>query len=189
MNPTGTKILADPQPCGHIVYPYTDETQLAEAVCLFASAGLRKGEAIILVMTAAHSGPIRRRLEQEGLHLNDVEATGQLVCHDAENLLSEFLFDGIIDEHKFKTTLGSIIEKAKGGDGATTNRPVRVFGEMVDLLWTTNLKATERLEQLWNEVIEAHSVPLLCAYTLAGSRPSALPESLLACHSHSIATA
>jgi hypothetical protein len=56
-------------------------------------------------------------------------------------------------------------------------------------MWTTNLKATERLEQLWNEVIEVHSVPLLCAYSLSGTRPSALPESLLACHSHRIATA
>jgi hypothetical protein len=133
MNPTGTKILADPQPCGHIVYPYTDETQLAEALCLFPSAGLRKGEAVILVMTAAHSGPIRQHLEEEGFHLDDVESTGQLVCHNAENLLSEFVFDGIINEHRFKTTLGSIIEKAKLGDGATPNRQVRLFGEMVDL--------------------------------------------------------
>jgi len=50
MNPSAAAILNNPQPCGHIVYPYTDETQIAEAVCLFTSAGLRKGEAVLMVM-------------------------------------------------------------------------------------------------------------------------------------------
>src|SRR6266404_5075562 len=66
MNPTGAEILANPHPCGHIVYPYTDEHQVAEAVCLFASAGLRQSQAVVLVMTADHCKPIRQRLEQEG---------------------------------------------------------------------------------------------------------------------------
>jgi hypothetical protein len=42
MNASATAILSNPQPCGHIVYPYTEDSQVAEAVCLFASAGLRK---------------------------------------------------------------------------------------------------------------------------------------------------
>jgi hypothetical protein len=35
-------------------------------------------------------------------------------------------------------------------------------------------------------VIAAHSVPLLCAYALAGTRPNVLPESLQSCHSHAL---
>jgi hypothetical protein len=64
---------------------------------------------------------------------------------------------------------------------------VRAFGEMVDLIWTSSPTATHHLEQLWNRVIEAHSVPLLCAYSLGGSRPAELTESLMACHSHAVA--
>ncbi|HEY6393443.1 MAG TPA: MEDS domain-containing protein [Bryobacteraceae bacterium] len=187
MNSKGAAILANPHPCGHIVYPYTDETQVSEAVCLFASAGLRKGEAVILVMTSDHTQPIRRRLEQEGFNLRQLERAGQLICEDAKDLLSTFTFDGVIDERVFKTKLGKLIEAAKASGGNRTERAVRVFGEMVDLLWKSNLRTTQRLEELWNEVIDAHSVPLLCAYSLAGPKPRDLPAPLLACHSHAIA--
>ena len=184
MNSKGVAILADPHPCGHIVYPYTDETQLAEAVCLFTGSGLRKGEAVVLVMTQAHYALIRGRLTTEGFDIPELERSGLLVCEGAENLLSTFLFDGILDEHEFKTRIGAIIERAKEAAG---DQPVRIFGEMVSLIWETAPRATDRLEELWNQVIEAHSVPLLCAYALAGSKPDALPSTLVDRHSHALA--
>ena len=112
---------------------------------------------------------------------------GHLVCVEAEELMSRFIFDGIIDEHKFKMLVGDLIEKAKPFPCAPYSRPVRVFGEMVSLMWGSNLKSTARLEELWNEVIAAHSVPLLCAYALAGTPTGQFPRSLLALHSHAIA--
>jgi len=184
MNSKAAALLSNPNPCGHIVYPYTMETQVAEAVCLFASAGLSKGEAVVLVMKANHCQPIRHRLEQEGFDLKQLEKSGQLICADAEDLLSTFMFDGIIDELVFKSKVGKLIERAKTSGGR--QRPVRVFGEMVDLIWESNLQTTQRLEELWNDVIEAHSVPLLCAYSLLGTKSSVLPATLMACHSHAI---
>jgi hypothetical protein len=172
-------------PSGHLVYPHTDAAHLAEAVGLFASTGLRQGEAVILIMSASHCKPIRERLQREGFNLHELESTGQLVCASAEELIPTFLFDGVIDEHRFKTIFGALIEKAKNSHGK--RRPVRVFGEMVDLLWQSNPRITERIEDLWNEIIEAHSVPLLCAYSLAGVKPGAFPEALMACHSHAVA--
>jgi hypothetical protein len=186
MNSSGVEILTNPHRSGHIVYPYTDETQVAEAVCLFASAGLRKGEAVLLIMRESHCQPIRQRLELDGFDLGELESSGQLVCEDAERLLSRFMFDGIIDEERFKTLVGGMIQKAKFG-GKDSNRPVRVFGEMVDLIWRNAIRSTERLEELWNAVIKTHAVPLLCAYSLAGMKPNALPPELLACHSHAVA--
>jgi hypothetical protein len=183
MTPNALSMLT--RPSGHLVYPHTDDAHLAEAVGLFASSGLREGEAVILIMAANHCQPIRERLQREGFNLQELEATGQLVCGKAEDLLSTFLFDGVIDEHRFKTTFGAMIEKAKTLNGK--RRSVRVFGEMVDLLWKSDPRITERIEELWNQVIEAHSVPLLCGYSLAGTKPGAFPEPLLACHSHQVA--
>ena len=185
MNSTGIEILSNPQPSAHIVYSYTSEAQLADAVCMFASAGLQKVEAVLLVLSEAHYGPVRDRLARQGFDLAALENTGHLICENAKNLLGTFMFDGIVDEHKFKTRIGQMIEKAKAGSGDRLSRPVRVFGEMVDLIWKPHPKATARLEELWNEVIKAHAVPLLCAYSLSGTL-SALPEPLLACHSHAI---
>jgi hypothetical protein len=187
MNFSGAEVLANPKPSGHIVYPYTTGSQVAEAVALFAGVGLERGESVLLVMKEAHRQPIRQRLEQRGFNLSELEATGTLVCEDAQKLLATFMFDGIIDEHRFKTTIGQMIQNAKRNGAGLADRPVRVFGEMVDLIWKSHLRSTERLEQLWNDVIREHSVPLLCAYSLAGSKPNALPVSLLCCHSESIA--
>jgi uncharacterized protein YoaH (UPF0181 family) len=184
MNAQGASILANPQPCGHIVYPYNDESQVAEAVCLFVSAGFRKGEAVLLVMTEAHCDPILERLERDGFAVDALTKSGQLICEEAAKLLASFMFDGIIDDYAFKSKIGGMIERAKAAGGG---RPVRVFGEMVSLTWQSKQRATERLEELWNEVIQEQSVPLLCAYALAGTKPDAFPKSLPACHSHTLA--
>jgi hypothetical protein len=56
---------------------------------------------------------------------------------------------------------------------------------MVSQLRDKDLKATTRLEELWNEVIEEHSVSLLCTYALAHDDDH-IPEVLMHLHSHSI---
>ena len=94
------------------------------------------------------------------------------------------MFDGVIDEHMFKTKIRAMIDHARLGD---PHRPVRVFGEMVNFIWRSRQNATERLEELWNDVIREYSVPLLSAYSLAGSAEGSFPPSLTACHSHAIA--
>ena len=183
MNASGEAILTHPDPHGHFVYPYTNESQFSEAVCLFISSGLRKGGSALLVMTDFHREAVCRQLQESGLDISELETRGSLICQTADELLGTFMFDGIIDEHRFKTTVGDMIEKARA---ASSNGEVRVFGEMVDLIWIPNPKATQRLEELWSQVIKLHSVPLLCAYSLGGSRPEVLPESLVDCHSEAL---
>jgi hypothetical protein len=181
MDSAVAEVLSNPRPSDHIVYSYDKDNDLVDAVSLFASAGLLKNEAVILVVTAKHTDVIRRRLEQEGFNVPELHASGRLVFADAEEVLATFLLDGIIDEHRVKTGIGSMIDTAREHRGRA--RPVRVFDEMVDLIWISNPKATLRLEQLGNEAIESHSVTLLCAYGLGGGKPTSLPAPLLAFHS------
>ena len=61
---------------------------------------------------------------------------------------------------------------------------VRLFGEMVSLLWRVDVLAASRLEELWNEAIATHSVSLLCTYALDRGRYRYLPDSLVDAHSH-----
>lgn len=185
MNARGIETLTNPDPRGHIVYPYAQDSQVADAVALFTRAGLRKSEAVLLVMSETHRQLVRQRLEREGVDIEQLESTGQLVFEDAERLLATFMIDGIVDQARFNAKIGGMIESAKGSGGSP--RPVRVFGEMVDLIWTSNPTATQHLERLWNEVIHQHAVPLLCAYSLAGDRPSELTPALVECHTHTVA--
>jgi KaiC/GvpD/RAD55 family RecA-like ATPase len=187
MNSTAASILADPHPCAHIVYPYTDEAHVTEAVCAFASAGLRKSEAVPLIMTKVHRDAIRRRLERDGFNLAALERTGQLRFIDAEELLSTFMVDGAPDSRLFESGVRKIIDQAKLSSGSRPPRKVRIFGEMVSLLWKASPAAAQSLEELWNQAIKTHSVSLLCTYALGGEAMGAFPESLLGCHSHNLA--
>src|ERR1700682_1300267 len=185
MNANGAAILANPHPCGHIVYPYTDEGLVGQAVCLFASAGLRDGEGVILIMSADHCESIKLRLQLEGFNLEAYEISGQLICVRAEDLLAKFIPDGVLDEALFKSTIGRIINQARASVSNGHRARVRVFGEMVSQLRDKDLQATTRLEELWNEVIKDHSVALLCTYALGGAGDH-IADTLIHLHSHRI---
>jgi hypothetical protein len=186
MNARGASLLVNPHPCGHIIYPYTDEGLVGQAVTLFASAGLRDGEGVVLIMSAEHSEAIKLRLHLEGIRTENYERSGQLICVTAEELLATFIPNGVLDETVFKSTIAGFIEQARASvstDGYSAK--VRVFGEMVSQLRSRDLKATTRLEELWNDVIREHSVSLLCTYALVGTNDN-IPEVLTDLHSHSI---
>ncbi|HUS06673.1 MAG TPA: MEDS domain-containing protein [Bryobacteraceae bacterium] len=185
MNAHGASLLMNPHPCGHIVYPYTDEGLVGQAVALFASAGLRDQEGVILIMSADHCESIKLRLQLEGINSDAYERSGQLICLTAEDLLGQFLQEGVLDEDVFRSVIGGLIEQVRAS--VTNGHPgkVRIFGEMVSQLRGKSLTSTTRLEELWNEVIEKHSVALLCTYALSDSGDR-LPEALIHLHSHSI---
>jgi len=185
LNAQGAAILINPHPCGHIVYPYTDEGLVGQAVSLFASAGLRDGEGVVLIMSADHCEAIRLRLQMEGISMEAYERSGQLLCVTSEDLLAKFVANGVLDEKLFKSTIAGIIEKARANGRGGTRARVRVFGEMVSQLRHKDLQATTRLEELWNEVIKEHSVALLCTYALDHTADH-LPETLIDLHSQSI---
>jgi hypothetical protein len=184
MNAKAAAILTDPHPCGHIVYPYTEETLVGQAVALFASAGLRNGEGVILVMTASHCESITLRLVTEGYDVEALQRAGQLVCILAEDLLTEFMLNGAPDEEKFKAVVGKLISDCRTRTGIGPQGRVRVFGEMVSLLWNSNIGATISLEEMWNRIIDQHSVSLMCTYALNGRNE--IPASLQSLHSHSM---
>src|ERR1700694_1325807 len=113
MNAHGAAILINPHPCAHIVYPYTDEGLVGQAVTLFASAGLRDAEGVILIMSADHCESIKLRLQLEGIGPEAYERSGQLICVTAEDLLAKFVHDGMLDEGLFKSTIGALIDRAR----------------------------------------------------------------------------
>ena len=101
-----------------------------------------------------------------------MKSWGQITILDAQDVLSRFMVDGTPDEARFKTVIGELIGSITWPRGRF--RDVRVYGEMVNLLWSDNLPAAARLEELWNDVIEEDSISLFCAYCLdGGGQPDA----------------
>jgi len=179
-------LLANPPYHSHVVCSYTDDRHLVDAVGFYTASGLDQDGAVILIATEAHRSAIKRYLKSDG-HVEVLEASGQLSFLDAAEVMSTFMIDGNPDPTLFKAGIRTLIEQASRDERTGRNREVRVFGEMVSLMWPVNSPAAEQLEELGNEIIEEYSIPILCAYSLSGPGRSQLPESIIKAHSHSIA--
>ena len=150
----------------HLVQFYHDENELYDAVARFAATGLAAGEPVILIATGAHGGALVNRLRLSGCRLDSASVTGQLTLLDAGDTLSKFVVGGEPDWEKFSSFVGGLIEKSREG---RRQAQVRVYGEMVDLLWRDgNKQAAIRLEKLWNDLARLHRFSLLCAYAMSG---------------------
>ena len=145
--------------CGHVVQFYESEALLVDCVSSFVTAGLDAGEAVVVVATPAHQHGFDAALEASGIDVSAARRDGQYITRDAFETLSTFMVDGAPDPRRFSDAIGTLVAEA------ATGRRVRVFGEMVALLWAEgNIAATLRLEELWNDLAERQPFSLLCAY-------------------------
>jgi hypothetical protein len=154
-------LLRAPQPCDHVVQLYKDEGFLVRAVTHFVSAGLAGGEAGVIIATPAHVAAVTQSLAA-ALDVPGAMARDQLVLLDAETCLARFMVDGMPDPEAFRALAGGVLDRVR----AAGHGRIRLFGEMVNLLWQDNLPATLRLESLWSELLAERQVSLLCAYRL-----------------------
>jgi hypothetical protein len=155
-------LLRAPVPGQHIAQLYTEQQFLARAVGQFVGDGLRQGDAVIVIATPLHWRVILRRLEAEDLDVLRCRRRGQLVIRDAEDTLAEFMADGMPDRERFRAVIGGAIDATRDAGFVRT----RGFGEMVDILRRTDVTATLRLEELWNELLVERGIALLCGYSL-----------------------
>ena len=166
----------------HFVQFYETDGFLLDSLSGFIGAGLSAGEAVIVVATQAHREGLEERLRANGLDARAAQASGQFIQLDAAELLSQFMFDGAPEAERFAEVVGGLITRVAEG------RPrVRIFGEMVALLWAEgNRAAAISLEELWNKLHEQHPFWLFCAYPLQGFDGEGLAEPLgLVCSTHS----
>ena len=175
-------MLETPRPGQHIAQLYTDPAFLGRAAGRYIADGLVRGEGAIVIATPLNWSLLRRRLEHEGLALDEVRERGQLAVHDASETLGLLLVDGMPDRERVHSVIGSAIEAMKAADYPT----IRAFGEMVDILRHRSLRATIRLEELWNEILAVHGISLLCGYSADPFEPQAyrgLVQGVCATHS------
>ncbi len=146
----------------HFVQFCETDAFLIHSVSEFIEAGLRAGDACIVLATKPHRESLEERLQGDGLEVAAASERGQYVSIDAAATLSKFMVDGEPSPESFAKVVGSMIARAaKGG------RHVRIFGELVALLWADgNRAAAIRLEELWNDLGKTLVFSLLCAYPI-----------------------
>ena len=72
------------------------------------------------------------------------------------------MIDGRPDRDAFREVLGAALDPVR----AAGHRTIRLYGEMVDLLWQRQLEAALQLEELWNELLVDERLSLLCVYRI-----------------------
>jgi anti-sigma regulatory factor (Ser/Thr protein kinase) len=166
----------------HVVRFYERDSELSEAAGRYLIEGARAGEVAIVVATEAHHRAFDAELAAAGIDPAESRRAGALVSLDAGLTMARFIAEGRIDRDAFDRVIGTVVRHAD-----ESGRPVRVFGEMVSLLWDAGhvLTAIE-LEKLWNELRRDLRFSLLCAYRSESVSGSEHAESLAqVCHLHS----
>jgi signal transduction histidine kinase len=158
-----TPLSALVRPHDHVVQFYGDEDRLSRVVTDFLAGGLEAGDALVVIATEAHRATFWRELSARGLDVESASAGGQLRFLDARATLETFMVGGMPDWHAFLRNVGGgVLEKVGAAGGP---RPIRAYGEMVDVLWREGHRsAAVHLEGFWNELGKRYSFSILCAY-------------------------
>ena len=161
----------------HFVEIYDDDASLVDSLARFISLGLDEGETVFVVATREHRELLERRLGDLGAARDD----GSYVALDAAAVLERLVVDGIPRAERFDREVGDMIEAATRG-----GRQVRVFGEMVALMWADgNVGGALSLEDLWNALADRCSFRLFCSYPSSGFGEQNMAPLRAVCHRHS----
>lgn len=167
----------------HDVQFYESEEFLFGSVADYLSTGVRLGQPIVVVATAAHRKGYRDAMRARGFNPDDLTEGRDIAWLDARDTLAAFMEGGQPNAELFELTVGRVFEALR------RNRPyvmMRAHGEMVDILWREGkTDAALALEELWNGLARRHSFSLLCTYsrqTLANVVQADGVERICACH-------
>jgi len=183
MKPPTTSVLSvDGTGCGHdhLVEFYETTAFLVETVTDFIAPALQAADAAVVVATPEHREAFEASLTAAGADLAAATAEGRYLAFDAAELLSMFMIGGVPHPGLFREVVGSVLTRACAG-----GRQVKVYGEMVALLWADgDVTSTIALEDLWNDLTADHRFALLCAYPLQGFDENARASFKRICSQH-----
>lgn len=162
--PTSPAAWTAPDGAAHLVQFYESDVFLVNALAGYVTSGLEAGDVCLVVATGAHRSDLDERLASAGVDVAAARRDESYLCLDAAATLAKFLVEGWPDPQRFTQVVGRLVARLM-----RRKRHVRVFGEMVALLWAEgNHAAAIRLEELWNDL--QHSAPapftLFCGYAL-----------------------
>jgi hypothetical protein len=171
----------------HSVHFYESPIALVQLLCGISSSGLRSGNSVLIVATAAHRLQLVKELKESGVDVRSMARERRFVMFDANEMISTFMVDGMPDADLFHHYVGEIVTEAKKR-ALTKHQGLTVFGEMVGVLWDQGQReAALQLEGLWNDALNDRAFHLHCAYprsAFAGDGRDPAIDSICFSHSH-----
>jgi hypothetical protein len=164
-------------PHHHAVHVYADDLAIGHELVRFVEDGLALGQSVVIAANSKHLAHIAAWRSGHP----SISGDDYLVVVDAAEMLPTLMVAGSPDPVLFNASVGPILERAARG-----GRTVRVFGEMVALLWADgNVTGALALEALWNGLASNRRFFLLCAYPEVLLREATLGAVNVMCEHHS----
>jgi hypothetical protein len=152
--------VAPSGPVDHEVRFYDNVPDLADLAVAFLAEGFLAAGVAVVAASPVHGRLFDDALRRSGIDPLSARRNGSLVFIDAAEVRRRLVSQGGLSADVFEELVADPVRRA-----ARTGRPVRVYGEIVALLWSEGLVAAAiELERLWNELQQEVPFSLLCAY-------------------------
>ncbi len=160
---------------------YVHDQDVVDEMAGFVAEGLHQEGRAVVVATSQHRKALLETLRAMGLDPDEPPVAGHLILLDAKKTLRSFTTGSGLDLDRFLAGVGQCVIDA-GADGA----PVRVFGEMVSLLWEAgDVEGAIVLEAMWNGLAAKLDFEVMCGYPASLIETSSLLEVRAVCDQHS----
>jgi MEDS: MEthanogen/methylotroph, DcmR Sensory domain/Histidine kinase-like ATPase domain len=148
------------RPGSHVVQFYDSDDELTEPAASFLAEAIRGGGTAVLIAQPGHRARFAQALAARGISVAAARGGGMLIERDAARTLALLGARQGLDPAAFETVIGALLRTARRRGG-----PVRIYGEMVGLVWRRNQTGRAlALESLWNELGSREQFLLFCSY-------------------------
>jgi MEDS: MEthanogen/methylotroph, DcmR Sensory domain len=162
----------------HAVKFYDSSEALGRIAAEFLGEGLASQQRALVIVTPRHRKRILAELHARLFDVKALEADGDLVLLDADAMLGSFMVGGRPDANLFQANAARVFDRLG-------SRPIRCYGEGVDVLWKTGLDdAALRLEDMWNRLTATRDIKTLCAYSVTNFYKDTSLRAIFDEHSH-----
>jgi hypothetical protein len=167
----------------HAVKFYDSGASVSRIAAEFLGEGLAARQPAVVIATPERRRTIVAELRARHFDVESMEAAGDIALMDAQSMLGSFMVSGRPDANLFQATAARQLDQRFGG------RPVRVYGEGVDVLCKAGLDdAAIRLEMLWNKLVATRDIKTLCAYSVSNHYKDASLRAIFDEHSHVVSS-
>jgi hypothetical protein len=148
----------------HEVQFHSDDASLLAGFASFIEAGLKAGNAVIVVATESHRESLIHRLQAQGLDVATAIGEGRYVSLDVAETLSKFMVKDLPDPVRFFKVAGDLmVAVAKAAKGKHPR--ISACGECAPTLFAQDkADAAIQLEHFWDEIAKTFDVDILCGY-------------------------
>jgi anti-sigma regulatory factor (Ser/Thr protein kinase) len=165
----------------HVVQFYASADDHVRLVAAHLADALAGSATAIVVARSQRCDDLRAAIASHGVDVDAARVAGRYLELDAQDTLSRFMINQSPNADLFEATVGQLVA------GAASTGPVRVYGEMVGLLWEAGqVAAAMQVEELWERLVGTVPFSLLCGYpsatTMSDTELDAF-EQICRCHS------